>query len=118
MLRFLADHNIKPDDVSVQERAKLADALSNGNRVPADTLATTSFYRVRWTECRELVRSRRVLLHRGYCYVTVADLIQFVAQKFRAILNISMNVSKRALIKMHINNFYFLETTPAPLRTQ
>lgn len=93
MLRFLADHHIKPDEVSVEERGKLADELSNGNRVPADTLAMTAFYRVRWTECRELVRARRVFLHRGYCYVTVADLIQFVTQKFRALLSVSMNVS-------------------------
>jgi DNA primase large subunit len=109
ILRFFADNEINLDAVETQERARFRNELSNGNRMTLDQVDSTTFYKLYFTECRELVRMRRVFLRGGYCYVTIKDLIQFLSQKYRLILSTSMNVSQFLCIE--ISNCLILEAT-------
>ena len=93
LLQFLVYNKIKPDEVSETELAEFRTQLMNGNQIGEDKIDTTKFYKLRFTECRELIRNRKVFLHKGYCYVTVSDFIQFLVQRLRLILSTSMNVS-------------------------
>lgn len=92
ILQFLVVNKIKPDEVDEQERKRFRWQLIHGNRIKPENFDSTKFYKLYFTDCRELVRTRKVFLNAGYCYVTTADLIQFLTQKFRLNLSISMNV--------------------------
>ncbi|KAI6202868.1 hypothetical protein M3Y94_00490400 [Aphelenchoides besseyi] len=104
VMSFLAENNIKPNQVSDEERLKLANRLINGNRIKHEQLTATTFYKVPFVQCRELVLKRRVLLHRGLCYVTVNDLVYFLVQKFRVMLNYSMNLERTRLAELNEND--------------
>lgn len=92
VLQFLIDNKIKPDEVDEKERNELQWGLIHGNRIKPENLTSTTFYKIPFTQCRELVRSRKVFLHAGYCYATNNDFLHFLTQKLRLILSTSMNV--------------------------
>lgn len=94
ILKFLADNKIKLEEVGESERKEFRWHLINGNQIKPENFESSKFYKLRFTDCRELVRTRKVFLHLGFCYVTINDLIQFLTQKFRLILSNSMNVSQ------------------------
>jgi len=95
--QLLASNKIKIEEVGEDEKNKFDQELMNGNRITDDKFEITKFYKLRFTDCRELVRTRRVFLHEGYCYTTSDDLIQFLAQKFRLVLSTSMNKQRTQL---------------------
>lgn len=97
-LQFFADNDIKLNEVGEKEREHFRNEIMNGNRLTPDQFESAKFYKLYFTDCRELVRSRKVFLHAGYCYVTINDLIQFLSQKFRLILSTSMNVGCELVI--------------------
>jgi len=102
--RFLIDNKVKPDEVSAKERSELESGLTNGNRVKSENLADTTFYKLHFTQCRELVRTRKVFLHRGYCYVTINDLLQFLTQKLRLLLSTSMHKQRVRIEELNEND--------------
>jgi DNA primase large subunit len=92
IIGLLEENKVKLEVVSADEVKKFEWELWNANRIPKESVKSTNFYKLRFTDCRVLVRMRKVFLHNGYCYVTIKDLIVFLTQKFRLILSSSMHV--------------------------
>ncbi len=64
-------------------------------------VATRTFYKVPFTEALELVRTRKVLVSNGYCFVPDTDMTSLVAAVFRAMLTQALAFTSKMLPQLN-----------------
>ena len=80
----------KADKATVEKfKEYLADAYNSSYRrnkndmLNEETVTEKEFFKVRFTEALDLVRTRKVFIHEGQCYVPIVDIQHLLTFKFK-----------------------------------
>ncbi|KAI0050926.1 DNA primase large subunit [Auriscalpium vulgare] len=92
--RDFASIQVTPDEKTLY--APQLQALSFGN----ERVATTEFYKVKWTRVPDLVERRKVFLRGGYAFVPSREQSSIIFQEFQARLEKALEMTAKALPRL------------------
>ncbi|ORZ31908.1 eukaryotic and archaeal DNA primase, large subunit-domain-containing protein [Catenaria anguillulae PL171] len=103
-LAFIATLNLNLQEVSLDERRKLASDLIAAHGLythdNAPNPETDAYFKVEWTRILDLVARRKCLVRGGYAYINHKDYLMLVVNEFKAHLTKQMEITARHLPRM------------------
>ncbi|XP_013394623.1 DNA primase large subunit [Lingula anatina] len=98
---FLKENKLNYSPIPFEEKQGILKKLADSHKDMTISLAeATDFYRVPFTEALDLVKARKVYVHRGYVYVPYNELVSIILGVFRTHLSHALAVICRALPHM------------------
>ncbi|KAL9900739.1 DNA primase subunit 2 [Glossina fuscipes fuscipes] len=92
---FIKLHQLNYMPLSQEEKQSLKeDLIESTVGYSAALVETLDFYKVPFTQVLDLVRTRRCLVHRGYCYITIHDVISIAASKQQELIENGLDCVK------------------------
>ncbi|KAG5891413.1 hypothetical protein JTB14_031479 [Gonioctena quinquepunctata] len=99
--QFLEQNGLTYQPISEEDKDEIKNDLIMSTAGMSDVSCDASaFYKVNFSEVVPLVKSRRVLLKRGFAYIPMSDLVVCIQSKFRAILSEALNVYNHKLASL------------------
>ena len=68
-----------------------------GDNLNIDNIKDKEFYKVRFTEALDLVRTRKVYLYQGQCFVPISDLQHLLTFQFKSLLTQNVALTSKIL---------------------
>ncbi|GAB1607376.1 DNA primase large subunit-like [Argonauta hians] len=100
---FAKDVKIGYEQISETEKDKLMPKLIKCSRGVVDA----DYYKVWFTDVLDLVKFRKVYLHKGYAYVQFNDLISLISNHFRENLSKGLAITCRSLPRLEEDDRLF-----------
>ncbi|XP_038057684.1 DNA primase large subunit-like [Patiria miniata] len=96
--RFLQENDLHFTPIPDEEKQQIAKYLcASSYSMSMAMIEHTDFYKVPFTEALDLVRGRKVYLHRGWAYVPHNDLVSIILSAFRSHLSQALAVTARSI---------------------
>ncbi|ODM90523.1 DNA primase large subunit [Orchesella cincta] len=92
---ILLQHNLPFVEAKEEARKFNKEILDSSFMMTTTVPGAMRVYKVSFTHALDLVRSRRVFLHKGYAYVPYNDVASVIALKFRSWLSESLSLLKK-----------------------
>ncbi|XP_033644569.1 DNA primase large subunit-like [Asterias rubens] len=96
--RFLQENDLQFTPIPEDEKKQIAKYLcASSFSMTMAMIEHTDFYKVPFTEALDLVRGRKVYLHKGWAYVPHNDLVSIILSAFRSHLSQALAVTARSI---------------------
>ncbi|XP_062578501.1 DNA primase large subunit-like [Saccostrea cucullata] len=102
--KFLQDNSLDYNPISEEEKNKVLQDLIASAGKNSSTADTVEYFKVPFTEVLDLVRGRKVFLHKGFAYVPKDDMISILITHYRAHLSQQLALTSRALPQLEEDN--------------
>ncbi|XP_071964256.1 DNA primase large subunit-like [Antedon mediterranea] len=103
--QFLIDNDLHYEPIDAKEKEALKKQLVDSSyNLTEMSIEGIEFYKVPFTEALDLVRSRKIYVHKGYAYVPSNDLVSIVISAYRAHLSHALALTARAVPQLEEDN--------------
>ncbi|KAL5022677.1 hypothetical protein ScPMuIL_001832 [Solemya velum] len=94
---FLKQNNLNYDPISDEEKNSIFDNLASSGNAGSVKVKTTEYFKVPFTDALDLVKGRKVYLHKGLAYIACDDMVSILLTVYRTYLSHALAVTARVL---------------------
>lgn len=87
-----------------EKKELLPYLVASGFKLNQDDVMRSDYFRIAFEEALELVRSRKVYVHRGDAFIPRRDMMSIIAGLFRARLSAALTATSKALPNLEEDN--------------